>query len=415
MGRTTPGAASYTELAERFAPVFDRIAEGALERELGRTLPFEQVTWLKDAGFGRLRVPVEHGGFGVSVETLVRLLIDLAAADSSVGHLLRSHFAFVETISLQDEAFRARWFGRVVDGAIFGNAATERSGNALGTVATRLAPAGNGGYLLTGEKYYTTGTIFADYVAVMASPEDGSSRLYAIAPTRHAGVEIRDDWDGFGQQMTGTGTAVFREVPIPAEDTVPRTESTTHEPAFLQLMLLSVLAGIGKAVVRDASSLVAKRTRTFSTGSGQLFREDPLILNLVGQLAAKSFAAESSVLAAARELDDALALGPDASAEDRYARGAVAVDLAQVAVPPLVIDAAQQLFDTAGASAVSRGKALDRHWRNARTVATHNPVAFKARGLGDWFVNGVSPVALHSIGEVTAATATAAPVEGSYP
>jgi alkylation response protein AidB-like acyl-CoA dehydrogenase len=412
MGRTTPGAASYTELAERFAPVFDRIAEGALERELGRTLPFEQVTWLKEAGFGRLRVPVAYGGFGVSVETLVRLLIDLAAADSSVGHLLRSHFAFVETISLQDEAFRARWFGRVVDGAIFGNAATERSGNALGTVATRLVPAGDGGYLLTGEKYYTTGTIFADYVAVMASPEDSAggkgARFYAIAPTGHAGVEIRDDWDGFGQQMTGTGTAVFREVPIPAEDTVPRTESTTHEPAFLQLMLLSVLAGIGKAVVRDASSLVAKRTRTFSTGSGQLFREDPLILNLVGQLAAKSFAAESSVLAAARELDDALALGPDASAEDRYARGAVAVDLAQVAVPPLVIDAAQQLFDTAGASAVSRGKALDRHWRNARTVATHNPVAFKARGLGDWFVNGVSPVALHSIGE-------ASPLAGSRP
>ncbi|WP_433875835.1 acyl-CoA dehydrogenase family protein [Sinomonas atrocyanea] len=402
MGRTTPGGASYAELAERFAPVFDRVAEGALERELGRTLPFEQVTWLKEAGFGRLRVPVAYGGFGASVETLVRLLIDLAAADSSVAHLLRSHFAFVETISLQDDAFRARWFGRVVDGVIFGNAATERAGNALGTVATRLVPADDRGYLLTGEKYYTTGTIFADYVAVMASPEGGSSRLYAIAPTRHTGVEIRDDWDGFGQQMTGTGTAVFREVPIPAEDTVPRTESTTHEPAFLQLMLLSVLAGIGKAVVRDASSLVAKRTRTFSTGSGQLFREDPLILNLVGQLAAKSFAAESSVLAAARELDDALALGPEASAEDRYARGAVAVDLAQVAVPPLVIDAAQQLFDTAGASAVSRGKALDRHWRNARTVATHNPVAFKARGLGDWFVNGVSPVALHSIGEATA-------------
>ncbi|GAB2744828.1 acyl-CoA dehydrogenase family protein [Sinomonas soli] len=399
MGRTTAGGSvPYAELAERFAPVFARIEDGALDRELARTLPFEQIGWLREAGFGRLRVPAEYGGFGVSVETLVRLLVDLSAADSSVGHLLRSHFAFTETIALQGEAFRARWFGRVVEGAIFGNAATERSGNALGTVATRLVPA-PGGWLLTGEKYYTTGTTFADFVAVMASPEGSASRVYAVAPTGHPGVEIRDDWDGFGQQMTGTGTAVFRDVPVPAEDVVPRTESTTHEPAFLQLMLLSVLAGIGKAVVRDASALVAKRTRTFSTGSGQLFREDPLILNLVGQLAAKSFAAESSVLTAARELDAALALGPDAPAEDRYARGAVAVDLAQVAVPPLVIDAAQQLFDTAGASAVSRGKALDRHWRNARTVATHNPVAFKARGLGDWFVNGTSPVALHSIGE----------------
>jgi alkylation response protein AidB-like acyl-CoA dehydrogenase len=394
---------AYIQLAERFRPVFARIAEGAVERERNRTLPFEQVGWLKDAGFGRLRVPVEYGGFGASVEDLARLLIELAAADSSVAHLLRSHFAFVETVSLQPEAFRTRWFSRIVEGAIFGNAATERGGNVLGTVQTRLVPAAGEGYLLSGEKYYTTGTIFADYVAVMASIEGESGRLYAIAPTDHPGVEIQDDWDGFGQQMTGTGTAVFRDVPVPGEDTVPRTESTTHEPAFLQLMLLTVLAGIGKAVVADASQLVANRTRTFSTGSGQLYREDPLILQLVGQLAAKSFAAESAVVAAARELDAAIALGEQATPEERYARGAVAVDLAQVAVPQLVIDAAQQLFDTAGASAVARGKALDRHWRNARTVATHNPVVFKARGLGDWFVNGVSPVALHSIGEAKAA------------
>ena len=60
-------------------------------------LPFEQVRWLNEAGFGRLRVPAEHGGDGIGFEPFFRLLIELAEADSSVAHLYRSHFAFVET------------------------------------------------------------------------------------------------------------------------------------------------------------------------------------------------------------------------------------------------------------------------------------------------------------------------------
>ncbi|GAA3100452.1 hypothetical protein GCM10010464_74900 [Pseudonocardia yunnanensis] len=54
------------ELAERFRPVFDRIAERAVEREAQRRLPYEEVEWLRAAGFGALRVPIELGGSGVS-------------------------------------------------------------------------------------------------------------------------------------------------------------------------------------------------------------------------------------------------------------------------------------------------------------------------------------------------------------
>jgi hypothetical protein len=55
------------------------------------------------------------------------------------------------------------------------------------------------------------------------------------------------------------------------------------------------------------------------------------------------------------------------------------------------MEAAQSLFDGLGASSVIDTQLLDRHWRNARTVSTHNPVAFKARIIGDWFVNGAEP------------------------
>ena len=106
----------YAELSARFGPVFERIAEGALGRDLARELPFEPVRWLNAERFGALRVPVSHGGFGASIETLVRLLVDLAAADPNVAHLYRAHVGFVETRRWESaaESGRASWRERVL-------------------------------------------------------------------------------------------------------------------------------------------------------------------------------------------------------------------------------------------------------------------------------------------------------------
>ncbi|MBF6672015.1 acyl-CoA dehydrogenase family protein [Glutamicibacter sp. FBE19] len=398
---TAAAESRYQELLDRFSAVFARIAEGSREREQRRILPFEQVQWLKEAGFTTLRVPESHGGSPIRHEHLFRLLIELAAADSNVAHLLRSHFSFVETISLQPAEFQDRWFPKVLEGQIFGNAATERGGNALGTTNTKLVKKA-GGWVLHGEKYYTTGSIFADWIVVMATTEGIEGRQYAIVDRNAEGVEILDDWDGFGQPLTGTGTAIFSEVLVAPENIIQRKVASTLEPAFFQLCLLSVLVGIGKAARNEAASIVATRTRTFNTGSGSLFKDDPQIQELVGRLAANVFAAESIVTMAARELDAAvdqqLGLDPEAA----YLRAELAVQQAHVATPKLILDATSELFDVTGASAVSTSKSLDRFWRNARTVATHNPVAFKARSVGDYFINGTVPTGLNSIGEAKA-------------
>lgn len=393
--------AAYQELLAHFSQVFARIAQGATEREQQRILPFEQVQWLKDAGFTTLRVPASHGGSPISHEHLFRLLIELAAADSNVAHLLRSHFSFVETIALQPQEFQDRWFPRVLAGEIFGNAATERGGNALGTTNTKLIPTSNG-WVLQGEKYYTTGSIFADWVVVMATTDGVEGRQYAIIDRHAQGVEILDDWDGFGQPLTGTGTAIFTKVVVEEANIIQRKVASTLEPAFFQLCLLAVLVGIGKGARNAAAGIVATRTRTFNTGSGALFKDDAQIQELVGRLAANVFAAEAIVVTAARELDAALDEQLGLDPQTAYLRAELAVQQAHVATPKLILDATSEIFDVTGASAVSTSKSLDRFWRNARTVATHNPVAFKARSVGDYFINGTIPTGLNSIGEAKA-------------
>jgi len=75
--------ADYAALAARFRPVFARIAAGAAEREVTRTLPLEPIRWLKEAGFGTLRIPQAEGGFGATLPQLFQLLTELAEADSN--------------------------------------------------------------------------------------------------------------------------------------------------------------------------------------------------------------------------------------------------------------------------------------------------------------------------------------------
>lgn len=97
---------NYEQIANKFRPIFNKIAAGALEREKNRILPFEQIEWLKSAGFGALRVPINYGGEGFSQYQLFELLIELAAADSNIVQALRGHFAFVEDrlIAHRDQA-----------------------------------------------------------------------------------------------------------------------------------------------------------------------------------------------------------------------------------------------------------------------------------------------------------------------
>ena len=91
-----PLASDYARLRAPFAEIFARIEDTALAREQQRELAFDAVNWLREAGFGALRVPREQGGGGASLPQLFELLIELAEADSNLPHILRAHFGFVE-------------------------------------------------------------------------------------------------------------------------------------------------------------------------------------------------------------------------------------------------------------------------------------------------------------------------------
>ncbi len=381
----------YEELASRFRPLFARIAESALLREQDRVLPREEVALLASAGFGAVRVPRRYGGAGASLPQLIELLTELAAADSNLPQALRGHFAYVEDrLNQHATADQSAWFARFVAGEIAGNAWTEVGDVLVGEVNTKVRGTADG-LVVDGTKYYSTGSIFADWLDVYAEREEDGVPVIAIVRAEQEGVTILDDWDGFGQRTTGSGTAVLERARVEPENITVFEDRFRYQTAFYQLVHLATLAGIvtgaAEAVAREAHA----RTRVFSHGSSPIWREDPLVQQTVGVATAQGFAARAVAVRSAEASQEAYLARflDDAEAEER-ANQRAELDSAQgqIVLVELSLRATSDVLNALSASAASDAKKLDRFWRNARTVSSHNPVIFKQRIVGDWAVNG---------------------------
>jgi alkylation response protein AidB-like acyl-CoA dehydrogenase len=387
--RTLPGSPEWASLLAQ-------IGTGAKDRDLNDENPFDQVSALKRAGFGTLRLPAHIGGAGLTVPQLFSAVIDVAKADPIVAHIFRTHFWFVEErLRTADDPSSARWLHKVAEGKIFGNAFSEKGSLAVGSLVfnTRLLPADGGGYRLNGEKFYSTGTLFSDYLTV-ATTTDHDSVATVVVPADRDGVRLIDDWDGFGQRRTGTGTTVFADVAVSADEVLSDTpyDATpvpTVQYASLQLYIHAVVAGILAGVVDDGVALLRSRDRSFSHALSERPTDDPLYQKQLGELAATAYIARATVLDAAAAIEAATASESGGVPDARLAEEAqLKVAKVKVHLDAVAPEAATRLLELGGASAASRQRNLDRHWRNIRTITLHNPVAYKARVIGQNLLHG---------------------------
>ena len=389
------GSALETEM-ERFRPVLKEIGQASLAAELGRVLPFEAIDALKAAGFTSARIPREFGGLGLPLADLFELVIALAAADSNIAQALRAHFGFVEQLlATPDEGYRARWLGRLGRGQIAGAAAAEKGG-ARDQFATILALR-DGTWLINGTKFFTTGSLYADWLTVTATDPDGDT-LKCIAARGDPGLEILDDWDGMGQRLTASGTARFADVRAHDNEVLTGNVAFAYSQAFFQLYHLATAAGIAQAAARAVAGAVQGRRRSFTHGNADQPARDPQVLELVGRVAASAHAATAIVRQAARVLDAAARSG-ERDRGPATVRAELQVWQAQETVFPITLEATTLLFDALGGTATLRTAGLDRFWRNIRTIACHNPRIFRTRVVGDFAVNGTPPPEQWRVGE----------------
>jgi len=369
----------------------NRLAQEAAQRDRERRLPHEEIEWFSQSGLWAITVPKTYGGAGVSFVTLTEVIKIIAAADPSLGQLPQNHFGLVDVISLTGtEAQKQHFFAEVLNGKRFGNGFSEKGTKHVLDLKTRVRPEGDQ-YVIDGTKFYSTGALFAHFVPVLGLDEDRKGWL-AYIPKGTAGLTVIDDWSGFGQRTTASGTVVLENVRVPASHVFPAhrvSDFPTLNGPISQIIQAAIDAGIGRAALDDTLTFVRARSRPWIDSGVERASDDPLTVREIGHLHIQLHAAEALLERAARVLDEIAAQGDPT--EDDVARASVAVGEAKVLTIEIALLASEKLFELAGTQATLAEHGFDRHWRNARTHTLHDPVRWKYHLVGNYYLNGVKP------------------------
>jgi alkylation response protein AidB-like acyl-CoA dehydrogenase len=170
------------------------------------------------------------------------------------------------------------------------------------------------------------------------------------------GVQVVDDWDGFGQRTNGSATAIVGTLHVNADAIAPAPSSGHSIAISLGLLLKAgVSLGIARAAWSDLMIAIGDRSTSVLPG--------------IGERAIRIEMAAAALERAGRKLDTAQVNPVEAAMADAHFSASAAAILAG----ETALATANALFELAGETSAGIGLNLDRHWRNARIHALSLP------------------------------------------
>ena len=370
--------------------VADFALEGRNYRDQTRSLPFAEIEHFSQKGLGGLRIPKPYGGAYVSNKTLARVFRILNKADSSVGQIPQNQISLLNLIDLMGtEAQKQFIFQEILAGKRLANGGPERHTHDSKTLHTSLSIR-EGRYFVQGEKFYSTGSSFAHWLAIKAIHPEGHVVL-VLVEREAQGVEVINDWDGFGQRTTSSGTVRLKQVevdPFLIFDERILTAAPTYRGAYSQLLQVAIDVGIAEAAFEDTLSVV-KKARPIVDAQVEKASFEHYTLQEIGKLQIQLEAAILLLDEAAEYLDELDQL--NAVIEEQAARASILVAEAKIYANDAALNISEKLLELGGSRSSLSQFNLDQHWRNARVHTLHDPVRWKLHALGDYYLNHKLP------------------------
>lgn len=366
----------------------EQFKSNAVQRDAQRILPFQEIEAYSQSGLWAITVPKQYGGAEVSSLTVAKIIALMSGVDGSIGQIPQNHFYALEVLrNTGTEQQKQKLYAEVLKGARFGNALAEFKTKNATQKQTAITPTEHG-FVVNGEKFYCTGSLFAHRIPTLVKDHENREFLAFIA-RESEGLELIDDWSGFGQRTTGSGTVKFNNVQVVAEDIIPFdsafSQATLVGP-FAQIMHAAIETGIARAAFEETLHRVRQARPWIDSGVDQA-TADPLTLFELGRIVADVRASEVLLKQAARSID---AAKPQPTAAN-IAKASLDVAKVRAHSTETALKASSKLIELAGSRGSQREDGLDRFWRNARVHTLHDASRWKYYFIAHHLLNGVLP------------------------
>ena len=377
--------AEALDIAQALAEQFK---SNAVQRDAQRILPFQEIEAYSQSGLWAITVPKQYGGAEVSSLTVAKIIALMSGVDGSIGQIPQNHFYALEVLrNTGTEQQKQKLYTEVLKGARFGNALAEFKTKNATQKQTAITPTEHG-FVVNGEKFYCTGSLFAHRIPTLVKDHENREFLAFIA-RESEGLELIDDWSGFGQRTTGSGTVKFNNVQVAAEDIIPFdtafSQATLVGP-FAQIMHAAIETGIARAAFEETLHCVRQARPWIDSGVDQA-TADPLTLFELGRIVADVRASEVLLKQAARSID---AAKPQPTAAN-ITKASLDVAKVRAHSTETALKASSKLIELAGSRGSQREDGLDRFWRNARVHTLHDASRWKYYFIANHLLNGVLP------------------------
>lgn len=336
-----------------------------------RSFPFISMAALHELQLQTLTVPRSHGGMGAGLKEeflmLPKVLMNIAKWCSSTSQVFALHHSAVQHLKIYGTENQQNFFFKeILDGHYFGSFGTEAA------PVNKLTRVENG-YLLSGEKIFSTGSLGAKWALWRAAIDgDSTGNIYIpMVNLRQPNVEILDTWNGIGQRGTGSGKVIVNNVFIPEEHVLIIRPEQQHEQILFSCMFhvnfSAQFIGIAKAALNEAIHFVNNTSHK---------KESELILLRIGEMSAKVQASEQLMLHAANQIQ-------------AYQEGSLSLEHIQLATSQtkvistdVVLDVTNAIFQVMGARSATTANNFDLYYRNARTLTLHDEVDLQRVNAG---------------------------------
>ena len=351
-----------SQIIERARALGPAIAARIVETDQFRRLPAESAREFLDAGFARILVPKDFGGYELGFDTWYEMIREISKADGSHGWcagLIAHHPHMLNQFPI--EAQQNVW----ADGPDVAIAASVAP-------AVKVTPV-SGGYRITGDKSaFSSGIDHAEW-AILGGliPGDGKPTLgFFLVPK--ADYTVKDTWRTTGMRGTGSNTVITDNVFVPESHVMPlehlrhgsgskRSDNYIFNAPFYYYAPITFTAPMVGAAMGAYAHFV-ETTRDRIGARGHRIAEQASVLQRLGRIAADIDVADM-LLARAADIPSMAHM----SQSDIIARNAR--DCTRAA--EFAIQSIDTLVSMSGTAAFGEGNRLQRAWNDIHLAAAH--------------------------------------------